>query len=493
MANTIQLKRSAVASKVPLTTDLSLGELAINTYDGKVYIKKNNGSDSIVEISGDKLPLTGGVMTGVINANSNKITNLATPTLTTDAANASYVNSARDTRIALSTVTTKGDLILGTGASTVGRLGVGTDGCVLMADSSQASGAIWSTIPSSLPTQTGNSGKYLTTNGTDASWSTVSASAAPGGSAGNVQYNVAGTSIGGSSVVNIQAEGSLMLTSQSGAITAPGTGNMTIVNRPKAGPSLIHLDQWGNEFEVGQCLGSADIAWWNPPGNGTGVPGVCGMVAASVSATATARNVAATNIATRQKRLGYVSAASTSVATGQYWTVGQYTLGNGTIGGFMMKYRFIISDTASVNPSASMFVGMSSTLTAPTAINPSTMTNCIGIGHESGGSAFQIYYGGSAAQAPITLNGTNFPISSISTDCYELTLYSPNKRAGVVYYNIVRLGTAYSQSGKITGTNGTQLPALTTLLAPRAWRATNGTASAVGIDICHLYLEMFQY
>lgn len=398
MANTIQLKRSAVASKVPLTTDLSLGELAINTYDGKVYIKKNNGTESIVDLTA-----------------------------------------------------------------------------------------------SSLPTQTGNSGKYLTTNGTDASWSTVSASAAPGGSGGNVQYNVAGTSIGGSSVVNIQAEGSLMLTSQSGAITAPGTGNMTIVNRPKAGPSLIHLDQWGNEFEVGQCLGSADVAWWNPPGNGTGAPGVCGMAAPTVLATATARSVATTNIATRQKRLGYVSSATTSVVTGQYWAAAQYTLGNGTIGGFMMKYRFIISDTASVNPSASMFVGMSSTTTAPTAINPSTITNCIGIGHESGGSNFNIYYGGSAAQTPIALNGTNFPMWSISTDCYELTLYSPNKQAGVVYYNIVRLGTAYSQSGTITGTNGTQLPALTTLLAPRAWRSTGGTASAVGIDICHLYLEMFQF
>jgi len=46
----LKLKRSAVASKVPLTTDLELGELAINTYDGKLFIKKNNGTESIVEI-----------------------------------------------------------------------------------------------------------------------------------------------------------------------------------------------------------------------------------------------------------------------------------------------------------------------------------------------------------------------------------------------------------------------------------------------------------
>lgn len=50
MANPIVLKRSAVQGKVPTTGDLQLGELAINTYDGKLYIKKDNGSASIVEI-----------------------------------------------------------------------------------------------------------------------------------------------------------------------------------------------------------------------------------------------------------------------------------------------------------------------------------------------------------------------------------------------------------------------------------------------------------
>lgn len=52
MANKIQMKRSAVAAKVPTTTDLDLGELGVNTNDGKVYIKKDNGTPSIVEVTG---------------------------------------------------------------------------------------------------------------------------------------------------------------------------------------------------------------------------------------------------------------------------------------------------------------------------------------------------------------------------------------------------------------------------------------------------------
>jgi len=51
MAQTIKLKRSATAGKVPATTDLELGEIAINTYDGKVFIKKDDGSESIVEVT----------------------------------------------------------------------------------------------------------------------------------------------------------------------------------------------------------------------------------------------------------------------------------------------------------------------------------------------------------------------------------------------------------------------------------------------------------
>jgi hypothetical protein len=49
----MKFKRSAVPAKVPSVGDLVLGELAINTYDGKVYTKKDNGTQSIVEVGAD--------------------------------------------------------------------------------------------------------------------------------------------------------------------------------------------------------------------------------------------------------------------------------------------------------------------------------------------------------------------------------------------------------------------------------------------------------
>lgn len=75
MASTVQLKRSAIASKVPLTTDLALGEIAINTYDGKIFIKKDNGTQSIVEIGaggggGGATNLTYAANTSAVTVNS---------------------------------------------------------------------------------------------------------------------------------------------------------------------------------------------------------------------------------------------------------------------------------------------------------------------------------------------------------------------------------------------------------------------------------------
>jgi hypothetical protein len=76
------------------------------------------------------------------------------------------------TAIPNTTFDAKGDLLVGTAADTVGKLSVGTDGYYLKADSSTATGLVWSAVDA-LPSQTGNSGKYLTTNGTTASWATI--------------------------------------------------------------------------------------------------------------------------------------------------------------------------------------------------------------------------------------------------------------------------------------------------------------------------------
>lgn len=49
MGEVILLKRSAVPAKAPSTGDLNLGEMAINTNDGDLFIKKDNGTATIIK------------------------------------------------------------------------------------------------------------------------------------------------------------------------------------------------------------------------------------------------------------------------------------------------------------------------------------------------------------------------------------------------------------------------------------------------------------
>lgn len=66
--STIKLKRSAVAGKQPNTSILDLGEIAINTHDGKLFFKKDDGSASIVtiqEVTEDNLTIDSSALTNV--------------------------------------------------------------------------------------------------------------------------------------------------------------------------------------------------------------------------------------------------------------------------------------------------------------------------------------------------------------------------------------------------------------------------------------------
>ena len=51
MTSIIRLKRSGVAGKVPGVGDIVLGEIAVNTFDGRVFFKKNNGGDAVLELT----------------------------------------------------------------------------------------------------------------------------------------------------------------------------------------------------------------------------------------------------------------------------------------------------------------------------------------------------------------------------------------------------------------------------------------------------------
>ncbi len=323
---------------------------------------------------------------------------------------------------------------------------------------------------------------------TGALWTAGAAGGAtsPGGPLTSVQYNNAGAFAGAANVDILAGDLNLGVASPSAA----AVNTVTVFGQTVAGRIMLAMiGPSGLAAGLQPFLARNAIGYWRPQGNAVTVPGVLGYTAPTAVGTATARNVATNSFYTRLRRLGYVSAATAAAFAESRVSVAQVTIGNGAgVGGFTKIVRFGCSDAATV-AGARQFVGVSSSTAAATNVEPSTLTNVIGVGHGAADTNLKLYYGGSAAQTPIDL-GINFPANTLSVDAYELALFaSPNLTS--VGYMVTRLNTGAVASGLLTAaTAGVQLPAPATLLSyHKAWRTNNATLLAVGLDIISDYIE----
>ena len=71
MAQVVKLKRTSVQGRIPSIANLELGELAINTHDGRIFFEKDDGTLSIQEILTTNSQNSGSFnLTGAISASS---------------------------------------------------------------------------------------------------------------------------------------------------------------------------------------------------------------------------------------------------------------------------------------------------------------------------------------------------------------------------------------------------------------------------------------
>ena len=234
--NTTQVATTAYV-QTEITDLIAAAPGALDTLNELASALGNDASFSttVTNSLATKLPLAGGTMTGAIAMGTNKITGLGTPTVSTDAATKAYA----DTMLPLTGGTLSGALAMGTnkitgvgdptnaqdvatknyidtsvlapsnltgpitssGAATSIASQTGTGTKFVMDNTptlitpvlgvATATSINGTTIPTSktlvatdsttyvVPSQTGNSGKYLTTDGTTSSWGSVAGYSAP--------------------------------------------------------------------------------------------------------------------------------------------------------------------------------------------------------------------------------------------------------------------------------------------------------------------------
>lgn len=153
-----------------------------------------------------------------------------------------------DAAIPKATVTTKGDLIATNASGAPARLAVGTNAQVLTVDTTATLGVKWAAVPNEIPSQTGNSGKYLKTDGTNASWANVDITVS---TATGTTYSIASTDINklvqlsNSNPVTVTVPASTFSAGQqvniqqtgAGQVTVQGDGTTTLTSTGASGPA----------------------------------------------------------------------------------------------------------------------------------------------------------------------------------------------------------------------------------------------------------------
>lgn len=219
---------------------------------------------------------------------------------------------------------------------------------------------------------------------------------------------------------------------------------------------------------------------WHTAGSGASTLTTVGGAALTATGTATAAAFTTTNRFQRTRRINYlVTVASTSAVAGfRYNSANTVLRGNQSwLGGFLLDHIFGVS-TGTSNATRRMFSGLRGSSAAPTDVNPSTLTNIIGVGYDNGDTNLSIMHNDGSGTATKVDLGSNFPKPSAdNTNFYRLKVWcDPN--TSEVYYWIKNLDTDNTASGTLS----TDLPAATQYLTLHSYTSVGGTSEVTGMS-----------
>jgi hypothetical protein len=253
-------------------------------------------------------------------------------------------------------------------------------------------------------------------------------------------------------------------------------------------PIVVGADGNPQQLQGGDRVESekTNAAIWKAIGNGTSFT-TDGEAALTVTGVATAANKATTNRQTMMKRIeALVTVAATTAVAGWRSATAQWSVGGAgaSDGGFEFMCRWGPATGVATTTNRG-FCGLANSVAAPTDVEPSTITNMIGMGWDAADTNIQLMRRDGSTLTKIDL-GSNFPVPvSDRTKVYEIYLYSPSGATQSVQYLVTDLATGNTASGTIT----TLLPTTATFLCPRCWMSVGGTSSVIGVALMNIFIS----
>ena len=335
------------------------------------------------------------------------------------------------------------------------------------------------TFVTAFPSQTGNSGKYLTTDGSTLSWATVSGGGGtPGGSDTQVQFNNAGA-FGGAS--NVKIVGGNLTLADAAFPSAPSAGHTTVFMDLMANRSLVGaIGSDGTHLDFQPALFNSTTYMWLA---GTGT-----TLAINWGTSFTARNngqnaaqahptKASTNAITSMNRATFSTGTTATGASGIQSSATNAWRGNASgLGGFFFFARFALEARSGTHR---LFVGLSAN-NATLNAQPSTLNNTLGIGLDSSDTNLQFMIKNTATTTKIDTT-----IAADTSTIYDFYMYcEPN--GSTIYFE---LRNAVTNAVLKTSQESSNLPANTVFMYMQAHIQSASGTTAKLLALNRMYLE----
>ena len=287
---------------------------------------------------------------------------------------------------------------------------------------------------------------------------------------------------------------------QASAITISDNGEVTLpeVASP-ATPAAANVNLYGTSIggstvpgflgpdgyvhTVQSDLGEFNVCRYQPTGNAVGA-GTSGDTTMRISliGVASAATTAVTNLHRMTRRLNIgTSPASTSAVGGLRGTDNLWRVGKdaNAPGGFLARLLWGPATGTTITTHRG-FCGMIPSA-APGDVEPSSLVRMVGMGWDAADTNIQFMHNDGSGTATKVDLGASFPVPTVEfEEVYECQLFSPNNTTQSVSYRIIRYNTTDKTIAAVaTGTVTTDLPAVTTLLAPLIHMSVGGTSSVM--------------